>query len=507
MKELRRLKYRFVLIVMAMLFTITSAVLAGIYFTMTRAETQLAVRMMTEMAERDGGAPREPRPDDNDFDPKPVPENRTPLDDVTRRFSGFEDGSPAEFAMFRNSFSIRLDAEGNILSLNSAGGFFQCAGAADAMDALSADEQANLAEAVSLILNSNRADPRMPGSASGNASIAHIASENDSIAHNASENASIAHGASESGTPRSGTLTMDVTDYRYLLAAKPYGQIIVLLDRSLEIATARRLLSTLLLTGGVGLVLLFLVSLFLAERAIVPMRKAWERQKRFIADASHELKTPLTVIAANTDVVLGNRQETVASQAKWLGYIRSETERMSKLVNDLLNIAKLDATETEPVTQPFNLSDVVVAACLPLESLAFESGRSLITEVQPNLTYAGDADSLQQVVGILVDNAIKHASGEGDILVSLVREPETGRMKLSVRNPGAGIPAAESERIFERFYRPDASRARETGGYGLGLSIAKSVVERHGGTISVTGTPDGQTTFTIVLPHRKGPGV
>jgi signal transduction histidine kinase len=477
MKELRRLKYRFVLIVMAMLFTITSAVLAGIYFTMTRAETQLAVRMMTEMAERDGGAPREPRPDDNDFDPKPVPENRSPLVDVTRRFSGFEDGSPAEFAMFRNSFSIRLDAEGNILSLNSAGGFFQRAGAADAMDALSADEQANLAEAVSLILNSNRADTRMPGN------------------------------ASENGTPRSGTLTMDDTDYRYLLAAKPYGQIIVLLDRSLEIATARRLLSILLLTGGVGLVLLFLASLFLAERAIVPMRKAWERQKRFIADASHELKTPLTVIAANTDVVLGNRQETVASQAKWLGYIRSETERMSKLVNDLLNIAKLDATETEPVTQPFNLSDVVVAACLPLESLAFESGRSLITEVQPNLTYAGDADSLQQVVGILVDNAVKHASGEGDILVSLVREPETGRMKLSVRNPGAGIPAAESERIFERFYRPDASRARETGGYGLGLSIAKSVVERHGGTISVGSTPDGQTTFTIVLPHRKGHGV
>jgi signal transduction histidine kinase len=497
MKELRRLKYRFVLIVMAMLFTITSAVLAGIYFTMTRAETQLAVRMMAEMAERDGGAPREPRPDDNDFDPKPVPENRTPLDDVTRRFSGFEDGSPAEFAMFRNSFSIRLDAEGNILSLNSAGGFFQRAGAADAMDALSADEQANLAEAVSLILNSTRTDTRTPGSASGTTSIT----------QGASGNAPTAHGASENGISRSGTLTMDDTDYRYLLAAKPYGQIIVLLDRSLEIATERRLLSTLLLTGGVGLVLLFLVSLFLAERAIVPMRKAWERQKRFIADASHELKTPLTVIAANTDVVLGNRHETVASQAKWLGYIQSETERMSKLVNDLLKIAKLDATETESVMQPLNLSETVTAACLPLESLAFESGRALITEVQPNLTYAGDADSLQQVVGILVDNAIKHASGEGDILVSLIRETETGRMVLSVRNPGAGIPAAEAARIFERFYRPDASRARETGGYGLGLSIAKSVVERHGGTISVRSTPDGQTTFTIVLPHRKGHGV
>lgn len=459
MKELKRLKYRFVLIVMVLLFTVTSAVFAGIYYTMYRAESRQSMRTLTTLAERDGGAPKPARPVGEGFDMKPAPEAWNGLDDMTRHFSGFQDGNPAEFAMFRNSFSIRLDPDGQVLSLNSAGGFFTQSGAANSLDALSDSEQRNLTDAVTTILSDSRT---------------------------------------------SGTLTMGETHYRYLLTDKPYGRIITLLDRSLEMATLRRLLSTLLMTGGIGLVLLFLVSLFLAERAIAPMRKAWGRQKQFIADASHELKTPLTVIAANTDVMLGNRNETIASQEKWLGYIRSETDRMSKLVNDLLNIAKLDASEATPVFQPFNLSESVSAACLPLESLAFESGRTLVTALQPNLTYSGEESGIRQAVGILVDNAIKHASGEGDIEVQLQRERESGKIRISVRNPGEGIPAAEASRIFERFYRLDASRARDTGGYGLGLSIAKSVVERHGGTISVESEPGKQTVFTMLLPHRKG---
>ena len=458
MKELKRLKYRFVIIVMAMLFTVTGTVFAGIYYTMARAESWQAVRMMQDLAERDGGAPRLPRQESNGFEPKSIREIPSMPNDATHRFSGFQDGTPTEFAMFRNSFSIRLDMDGDILSLNSAGGFFQRAGAADLMDSLSASEQTELTGTVSHILARKR---------------------------------------------ESGTLVMGGTNYRFLIADKPYGQIIVLLDRSLEIATQHRLLSTLLVTGGIGLILLFLVSLFLAERAITPMRKAWERQKRFIADASHELKTPLTVIAANTDVVMGNLEETVASQSKWLGYIRLETDRMSKLVNDLLKIAKLDATESKPVVQPFNLTETVAAACLPLESLAFESGRALVADLQPNLAYEGDADSLQQVVGILIDNAIRHASGDGDIHVSLSQEKESGKITLTVRNPGKGIPDDKAERIFERFYRLDASRTRDTGGYGLGLAIAKTVVEQHGGTISVTGGSGTQISFVIILPNRK----
>ena len=465
MKELKRLKYRFVLIVMALLFAVTSAVFAGIYYTMHRAETAQSMRMLEELAGRDGGAPRRIHPAgdlpllDGQTD---AGKNTSPTDGkrpYVGPFDGFADGSPTDFAMFRNSFSIRIDTRGSILSLNSAGGFFQREGSDSFMETLTESEREGLSAAVARIL---------------------------------------------AGDARSGTVTMEETPYRYLRTEKPYGQIITLLDRSLEVATLNRLLSTLLLLGGMGLVLLFLVSLFLAERAIQPVRKAWERQKQFIADASHELKTPLTVIAANTDVILSNRNDTVASQAKWLGYIRTETERMSKLVSDLLNIAKIDASESKPLPLPFDLSEAVASVCLPLESLAFESGRTLMAALQPGIPYLGDKAGIQQAVGILVDNAIKHASGAGDIHVTLQREKESGKILISVRNPGEGIPKEEANRIFERFYRLDASRARNTGGYGLGLSIAKSVVERHGGTIAVDCSPDGQTTFTILLPHRKG---
>ena len=453
MKELKKLKYRFVLIVMVLLFTVTGGVFTGIYYTMYRAESMQSMRMLEELADRDGGAPKRTRPIDS------LPIQKDSLDDRFRPLDGFADGNPADYAMFRNSFSIRLDAQGTILSLNSAGGFFQRAGSDNTVETLTDSELEGLTTAVATILSDKK---------------------------------------------RSGTLMMEETPYRFLIANKPYGKIITLLDRSLEVATLNRLLSILLISGSIGMVLLFLVSLFLAERAIQPMRKAWARQKQFIADASHELKTPLTVIAANTDVILSNRDDTVAGQAKWLGYIRTETDRMSKLVNDLLKLAKLDASETKPLHLPFNLSEVVASACLPLESLAFESGRVLQCHMQPDISYCGEEAGIQQAVGVLVDNAIKHATGEGDISVTLQRDKDSGKIRISVQNPGDGIPKEEATRIFERFYRLDASRARDTGGYGLGLSIAKSVVERHGGTISVESSPEGKTTFTILLPHRKG---
>lgn len=459
MKELKRLKVRFVLIIMGMLLAVTSAIFAGIYGTMHRAESQQAIRMLEELAARDGSSPRRIRP--NGFFPEepPVSMDRDMLDDLIRQLEGRSDGNPAEFAMFRNSMSLRLDTQGQLLSLSGAGGIFQRNDAENPLQALTEEEQNSLQVMIAQILSEDR---------------------------------------------RSGTLDRNGTAYRYLVSEKPYGRIITLLDRSLELATLNRLLSTLVLTGGIGLVLLFLASLFLAERAIVPMRRAWERQKQFIADASHELKTPLTVIAANTDVVLANRQEPVSTQEKWLGYIRMETERMAKLVNDLLNIAKLDASEDKRLFLPFNLSEAVQSACLPLESLSFEAGRRLLVELQPNLTFTGEETCLSQAVGILVDNAIKHASGAGDIMVRLQREKESGKIKITVQNPGEPIPREETERIFERFYRRDASRARETGGYGLGLSIAKSIVERHGGTISVESQSKGINTFTITLPQRKG---
>ena len=171
----------------------------------------------------------------------------------------------------------------------------------------------------------------------------------------------------------------------------------------------------------------------------------------------------------------------------------------------MLTIAKLDAAEKKQTFLPFDLSECVTDACLPHESLAFEAGRELLLDIAPGIPYTGEETGIRQAVGILVDNAIKHAVGEGNIQVRLQREKDGGKIRLDVTNPGEGIPKADQARIFERFYRLDSSRARETGGYGLGLSIAKTVVERHDGTIGVHCDANGLTTFSIVLPpSRKG---
>lgn len=455
MKELRKLKRRFVLIVMVLLFTVTAAVFAGIYLAMYRSGEQMSYSMLADLARRDGHASSKMRPP-NGTDKEPPSSSGL---DAAFGFEGFVPGNAFDNAMFRNSFSIRLDGSGSITSISSSGRNVSNSEGSTSIEEILGEDLETLNTTVTGILTANR---------------------------------------------DRGRVTINGISYQYYTMEKDYGRIISMLDRSMETDTLNRLLSTLLLIGGIGMVVLFLVSLYLAERAIRPVGKAWEKQKRFIADASHELKTPLTVIAANTDVILSNRNETVASQGKWLGYIQSETHRMAKLVNDLLMIAKLDAGENKPLFLPFDLSEAVTDACLPLESLAFEAGRELITDIPPDVTYVGEETGIRQTVGILVDNAIKHAVGDGNIQVTMHRDGENGRIRIAVSNPGEGIPKDDIDRIFERFYRLDASRARETGGYGLGLSIAKSVMERHGGSIQVQSEPKGLTVFTLVLPPRKG---
>ena len=467
MKELRNLKYRFVLIVMVMLLVVTSAIFGGIYLTMRQSGEQQTNRLLEELVRKDGNMPgRNPRPDGHnpqadgsDAQPPEMPADQGKT--LTTVIGGVADLTASDSALLRNSFAVRLDAKGTILSLSQDKGFFPGNGTSTAGIA---------STAITDLLGEDRTS---------------LETALDTISAMQSD-----HGA----------ITINGVSYRYLVAAKPYGSIAAFLDRSLENETLNRLISSLLVIGGIGMIVLFLVSLYLADRAIRPVGKAWERQKRFIADASHELKTPLTVIAANTDVILSNCQDTVAAQSKWLGYIKSETEQMAKLVNDLLTIAKLDAGENKKTFSPFDLSECVTTACLPHESLAFESGRELILDITPGLSYVGDESGIRQTVGILVDNAVKHASRPGNIQVSLKKDKEANRIRIEVTNPGEGIPEEERERIFERFYRLDSSRARASGGYGLGLSIAKSIVDRHEGSISVHSDAQGMTTFVILLP-------
>lgn len=298
-----------------------------------------------------------------------------------------------------------------------------------------------------------------------------------------------------------GIISFNDLNLRYLLQTRPNGtQVLVFLDRSTEIATLSQLIFVLIAIGIISIIVLSIISYYLATWAIRPISLAWEKQQQFVADASHELKTPLTVIQTTTDVILANKDQTIRSEQKWIDYIKSETERMSKLVSDLLYLAKIDRNESL-VSSSFNLSEAIINVTLPFESIVFESGKELQIDVEPDLMYVGEEARIQQVAVILLDNALKHSPVNTSIQLKL-RRHHLG-YQLQVSNEGEGIPQKHLDKIFERFYRVDVSRARETGGYGLGLSIAKSIVDQHHGTISVTSVLNGLTTFTVTLPLKS----
>jgi len=248
-------------------------------------------------------------------------------------------------------------------------------------------------------------------------------------------------------------------------------------------------------------IIIFLISRFFANRSIQPIKEAFDKQKQFIADASHELKTPLTVINTNVDVLLSNKDDLIHNQSKWLYYIKSEAERMNKLTSDLLYLAQVDYSDVKMIFSDFNLSEAVEHIILTMEGVVFENNIALHYDIEPNLIVSGNIEQLKQVILIFLDNAIKYTDKKGKI--NLVLNKAHNKINLSVTNTGKGIPEEHISKIFNRFYRTDKSRARDSGGYGLGLSIAKAIVEQHNGKISVKSIVDKETTFTIELPKNK----
>lgn len=286
-------------------------------------------------------------------------------------------------------------------------------------------------------------------------------------------------------------------NFAYTYRNSPIGVEIVFQDSSMYEDTMDRLIITCIIIGTVSIALLFLVSIVIVNKAIKPVEEAYESQKRFIADASHELKTPLAVVKTNIEVLKANEEDTIKDQKKWVDYIAFQTDRMAKLVNNLLYLAKADNNEALGVETKFNISDGIMNQVLSFEAVLFENNLNLQCDIAENIEFQGDKEGINQLVGIFIDNAIKHAFKDSDIEVELKEKKQ--RIYFSVRNKGEVIPEVDIDMIFDRFYRVDKSRAREKGGYGLGLSIAKSIVEKYKGKIRVE-SKDNSTIFTAELP-------
>ena len=255
-----------------------------------------------------------------------------------------------------------------------------------------------------------------------------------------------------------------------------------------------RLFTTIIL--GIGMV--FIGSWLLSKAAIRPVRDAWQKQLDFTADASHELRTPIAVIQTNLELVMDNPEETVKSQMKWLQNMEAENKRMAKLVEDLLTLSRADSNQQTLEMDTFMLDEVISEVLVPFEPAADKKNIILEICIHNKIAFRGDRKRIKQLIVILINNALHYTNGPGTVTISLTGNEK--EIKLAVSDTGCGIEAEHLDKIFDRFYRVTKTRNKNQDGSGLGLSIAKWIVQEHGGVIEVESTPDLGTTFMVHLP-------
>ena len=267
---------------------------------------------------------------------------------------------------------------------------------------------------------------------------------------------------------------------------------LVVLDARLDYLSASNVLRSTILIAAASCALLSLLAWLLIRRMVRPVEDAFTRQKQFVSDASHELKTPLAVISANAEVL-----EQEIGENEYLGYIRSEVRRTDTLVNSLLALARMDNGSADTVLKPFDLSRALLDVVLPFESTVFEAGKTLETDIPEGIGCTGSEEQIKQLAVILLSNALKYSDEGGRIEVSL--KVRGKQRELRVFNTGTAISPEDREHIFDRFWRADPAHGRETGGHGLGLAIARTIADAHRGKISVDSREGFGTAFTVTL--------
>ena len=282
--------------------------------------------------------------------------------------------------------------------------------------------------------------------------------------------------------------------YIYKIRKVGNGEIeVTLMENESSINRLKMTIIWSIIIGIIGLFIIAFIAKRIAKIIVRPVEETFEKQKQFISDASHELKTPLAVIEANADVLSDKVGET-----KWITYIQNEVQSMNKLVNDLLTLAKME-NESKVQYQKFDLSKEVEMSVAVFESMIYEKKIALESNIKSNIEFTGDKEDIKQVVSILLDNAIKHTDEGNKIIVNTLKDKNN--IEIEVKNQGTPIPQEERARIFERFYRVDKARNRNEKRYGLGLAIAKSIVDKYKGTIEVD-CKDGFTSFVVKLSSK-----
>ena len=284
---------------------------------------------------------------------------------------------------------------------------------------------------------------------------------------------------------------------RYLRQDNGLYEKLAFVDMSMEQAVLRRMMGSYLVIALAALSLLLGVSVLLSHWATRPVEKAWKQQRQFLSDASHELKTPLTVILSNAELL--EQTELPDKPARWTDNILAEAGRMRSLVEEMLTLARADNMVRTAVMAEVSLSDVAADCALAFEPVAFEAGKPLEYQIADGTLVLGDGDKLRQLISILLDNAIKYGADGGTITLSLQKTDRQAR--LTVSNPGDPIPPEQLGRLFERFYRADVSRG-EKSGFGLGLPIARTIAEEHKGTLRAE-SDAGSTRFIYTMMLKK----
>lgn len=254
---------------------------------------------------------------------------------------------------------------------------------------------------------------------------------------------------------------------------------------------------SLLIAAIAILVVFFVISFFLSNWALRPVKEAWESQKQFVADASHELKTPLTVILANNSILLKHSQDSIASQSQWIESTQVEAQNMQGLVNEMLELAQVESRAAIEHSM-LDFSDLVDGIALQFESVAFERGCEYRENVKEGLLVDGDESRLRKAVSTLIENALKYVDEKGVVTITLSANDRKSILEIS--NTGTAISKEDIPHIFDRFYRTDKARTSGTGGYGLGLAIAREIAREHNGDITCESNEKAGTVFTMTLP-------